>query len=427
MLGSILGLLLEFTAVGLAFAATALALQAGAAIFLGDRSLVTSSRRPSIAVLIPAHDEEENIETTLLRIKEDLLPSDRLLVVADNCVDQTAVLAAQAGADIVVRSDSERHGKGFALAAGLRRLAAMAPEVVVFVDADCQVSPHGLEMLARASSAAHAPIQCLNLMVANPDSSSPPRLAEFAWRIKNDLRPNGYARLGLPCHLLGTGMAIPWQLIEPELFATGHLAEDMRFGLELAMRGHPPRFFRDTRVISYFPDTQRGQDQQKQRWVHGHLALINSHLPRLICHGLGRRDLGLLALAADLAVPPLGVLAVANIVLGILCLAYMAVTGAGAPLVLAALANILFAFSIITAWYVCGRDMIGGKEITQLPLHVIRVIRSVFNLARGRRTNWIRADRHQTTIRLKRGRQYIHRKRTAPPASHSRLPGSGST
>lgn len=54
-------------------------------------------------------------------------------------------------------------------------------------------------------------------------------------------------------------MAVPWELIEPELFATGHLAEDMRFGLELAMRGYPPRFFREACVTSHFPDSQRGQ------------------------------------------------------------------------------------------------------------------------------------------------------------------------
>jgi hypothetical protein len=221
-------------------------------------------------------------------------------------------------------------------------------------------------------------------------------------------------------------MAVPWEFIEPDLLATGHLAEDIRFGLELAIRGHPPRFFRDSRVVSYFPGTQLGQDQQKQRWVHGHLALITSHLPRLIYHGLRRRDLGLLALAADLAVPPLGVLAVANITLGALCLAYIAVTGTRTPLIPAALANALFAFSLVTAWYVCGRNLVGSKEITQLPWHVITVIRSVANLARGHRTAWIRADRLQTTIQLKRA-NHSAPKRPAPPHSRSQLPGNGPT
>ncbi|MDX6288486.1 MAG: hypothetical protein QOH42_285 [Blastocatellia bacterium] len=394
MLLSVLNILLDLGAIGLVLATLAFALQAGSIIFLRDRPFLTSSYRPSIAVLMPAQNEEQNIEATLSRIKRDLSPSDRLVVVADNCVDQTALLAMRAGADLVVRNDLTRRGKGFALAAGLDHLAALAPDVVVFVDADCEFSLHGLELLARACAAANAPVQCLYLMVANPDSPAPrSRLPEFAWRIKNDLRPNGYARLGLPCHLLGTGMALPWRLITPQLFATGHLTEDMFLGIELAIKGYPPRFFRDARVTSYFPDTQHGQDQQKQRWVHGHLGLIKSHLPRLIFDGLRQRDLDLLGLAADLAVPPLGVLAAAHMMLMLLCLTHLAITGTVVPLALAVLGSAIFAFSLITAWYFCGRDLIGLSEIRQLARHLISVIRSALNLARGHRAQWIRADR----------------------------------
>jgi hypothetical protein len=406
MLASIVTVVLDFAAIGLAFATIAFAVQAAAAIVIRDHPSAISSRRPSIAVLIPAHNEEQVIEATLLRLKADLSPSDRLLVIADNCTDQTAVIATRVGADVVVRNDTGRPGKGFALAAGLRHLAAGPPEIVVFVDADCGVSPHGVALLAQACATANAPVQCLNLMLANPDSLAPPRLAEFAWRIRNDFRPNGYARLGLPCHLHGTGMAVPWSQIKSELFATGHLAEDKFFGLELAIEGYAPRFFRGARVTSYFPDVRRAQDQQKQRWVHGHFGLINSHLPRLIYHGLRRRDLGLLALAADLAVPPLGMLAVANMTLVALCLTYMVVGGTGAPLGLAAIDIALFAFSLITAWYVCGRDLIGLRELKQVPRHVIIVLCSALELARGHRAPWVRADRLQTTVRDPR---YTHR------------------
>jgi cellulose synthase/poly-beta-1,6-N-acetylglucosamine synthase-like glycosyltransferase len=390
---SILELLLQFAAASLCLATIAFAAQAMAAILLRERPLPLSARRPSVAVLVPAHNEEGCIAATLFRIKQDLSPNDRLLVVADNCTDQTAQVAARAGADTVARNDPSRRGKGFALAAGLRHLAAAAPEVVIFVDADCQISRRCVELLARACAAANAPVQCLDLMLAKPGSEAPERLAEFAWRIKNEFRPSGYARLGLPCHLLGTGMAIPWSLIDLELFATGHLAEDLLFGLELAVRGHPPRFLREAKVTSYFPETQGGHAQQKQRWIYGHFGLIKSHSPRLIYQGLRRRDVGLLALAADLAVPPLGVLAIANIVLAMLFLISIAIGGAVTPLGLVAAANSLFAFSLVTSWSVCGRNLIGWEEVRRLPRHAIMVMRSVWDLARGHSMQWIRADR----------------------------------
>jgi cellulose synthase/poly-beta-1,6-N-acetylglucosamine synthase-like glycosyltransferase len=393
MLISLPQIILEFAAFSLILATMAFALQAVAALLLSDRSLPVASLRPSIAVLIPAHDEEQHIEATLIQIKEELSPADRLLVVADTCIDQTAALATRAGADTVIRNDPNLRGKGFALAAGLRHLAATPPDVVVFIDADCRVSSGGVGLLARACAASNAPVQCLYLMIADPDRPAPPRLAEFAWRIKNDLRPNAYARLGLPCQLLGSGMALPWRLINPEMFATGHLTEDLLVGLDLAMKGFSPRFFREASVTSYFPNTQRSQGQQKQRWVHGHFALIYSHTPRLIYQALRRRDFGLLALAADLAVPPLGVLAVANIALLLMSLAWMAAVGAWAPLAFATLASALFASSLVAAWCVCGRDLIGLEEVKQLPRHIIMVMGSALNLARGRKVPWVRADR----------------------------------
>lgn len=403
MIVSILETLLEFAALGVVLLTAVFAVQIGAAALLRDRPFSLAPHRPSLAVLIPAHNEEQGLEATLLRIKEDLSPIDRLLVVADNCIDRTAQLAARAGAEVVIRNDPDRRGKGYALAAGLDHLAAMPPEVVVFIDADCQISSRGVELLARACAAASTPIQCLNLMVASPDSRAPPRLAEFAWRIKNDLRPSGYARLGLPCHLLGTGMALPWGLIKPELFATGHLAEDMLLGLELAIEGRPPRFFRSARVTSYFPDTDGGRDQQKQRWLHGHFGLIARYAPRLLYWGLRRREPGLLALAADLAIPPLAVLAFANMMLLAMSLACMTATGAIAPFALAALGSALLVSSLLTAWSVCGHDLIGRKEIvTQLPAHIMMVLRSALNLARGRKVPWIRADRFQATTPFKR-------------------------
>src|SRR5262249_13574071 len=162
-------------------------------LLLPDRPLPISPHRPLVGVLVPAHDEEMDIQATVYRIKEDLSPNDRLLVIADNCADNTALLATQAGAEGVVRNVRDRRGVGVALAAGLRHIAEMPPEIVLFIDADCQTSPRGIELLARACDAANGPVQGLDLMVANPRDPASPRLrlAEFAWRIKNDLRPSG--------------------------------------------------------------------------------------------------------------------------------------------------------------------------------------------------------------------------------------------
>ncbi len=59
------------------------------------RSTAQTSR-PSLGVLVPAHNEERVIQATLESIRSQLTEGDRLLVIADNCSDTTARIARNA-------------------------------------------------------------------------------------------------------------------------------------------------------------------------------------------------------------------------------------------------------------------------------------------------------------------------------------------
>src|SRR5216684_5961806 len=111
--------LLDTIAACLAVPTVVFVIEICAASFLARREAPrTAQRRGTVAVLIPAHDEEKGILTTLNDIKPQLRPNDRLLVVADNCTDDTAAIAASGGAEVTVRSDPSKIGKGYALDSG---------------------------------------------------------------------------------------------------------------------------------------------------------------------------------------------------------------------------------------------------------------------------------------------------------------------
>jgi cellulose synthase/poly-beta-1,6-N-acetylglucosamine synthase-like glycosyltransferase len=377
-------------------ATLALVIQAFANIALPERPLPAAGRRPSVAVLVPAHDEAEGITRTLEQLWRELAPGDRLLVIADNCTDDTARHAAETGAEVLVRTDRDRRGKGFALAAGLAHLEQQAFDVFVFVDADCRFGSGGLARLASACLALDAPVQCLSLMTGAHGAVQRSRLGAFAWRLRNNFRPSGYARLGLPCQLFGTGMAMPGHLTRPALFATGHVAEDLLIGLECALAGSPPRYVRGAILQSHFPANDGGRDSQKRRWVHGHLAVIRSHVPRLLREAWRRRSWPLLALALDILVPPLSLLAGAHGLVALAAAALFVLTGATAALAVSLTGLALLLFALITAWRVSGRNLIGRKELAQLPAHAGRVMLTVMSFAAGRRSGWVRADRSRT-------------------------------
>ena len=108
---------------------------------------------PHFAIVVPAHNEAAGIAATVHSLATMDYPADhrRILVVADNCTDDTPARATRAGADVVVRADEKRRGKGFALAAGLANaLADPAVDAVVVVDADTLVEPALLAVAAAA-------------------------------------------------------------------------------------------------------------------------------------------------------------------------------------------------------------------------------------------------------------------------------------
>ncbi|HZZ42250.1 MAG TPA: glycosyltransferase, partial [Tepidisphaeraceae bacterium] len=79
--------------------------------------------RPPLAILIPAHNEQTGLPATLTSITPQLLPHDRILVVADNCTDATADVARQFPQTTVLeRQDPLHRGKGNALDHGIRHL-----------------------------------------------------------------------------------------------------------------------------------------------------------------------------------------------------------------------------------------------------------------------------------------------------------------
>ena len=221
-------------------------------------------RRGRIAVLVPARNESATIAPTLEDIKAQLRPGDRLLVVADNCTDDTAAVARASAAEIVERRDPERIGKGYALDFGLRHLDRDPPDIVVMIDADCRLAEEAIDRLAAACANTARPVQALYLMTVPYGSKINQQVAAFAWRVKNWVRPLGLAALGLPCQLMGTGMAFPWHVIRATALASGAIVEDLKLGLDLAAARHPPLFCPSARVTSQFAVSARGTEVPAQ-------------------------------------------------------------------------------------------------------------------------------------------------------------------
>ena len=351
------------------------------------------SLRPRIAILMPAHDEASGIAATLRSLVPQLLPSDRLIVIADNCSDKTAEVAASEGAEVISRTDSSRRGKGYALDFGLRHLRADAPDIVMIIDADCNVEPGAVDRLVRTCAFTGAPVQALYLTRTQQDAGLRARIAEFAWIVRNQVRPLGLRHVGLPCQLMGTGMAFPWACLNAVELASGHIVEDLKLGIDLALAGRPPVFCPEALVTSQFPSSDSGLQGQRTRWEHGHLGIILAEVPRLLAKSVRSLNISLLAMALDLSVPPLALLALLVLALSGANAVFFLVTRTWLPLSLTATAAVLLAFSVALAWSVFGRGVISLRSLAAAPAYALWKFPMYVKFLTARQSDWIRSKR----------------------------------
>lgn len=324
---------------------------------------------PRTVVLMPAHDEAAGIGAAIAALADARAAGIDLLVVADNCRDDTAAIARAAGARVVERHDSGRRGKGYALAHGRDALAADPPACVVILDADCTVAADGLRTLAGISAAADAPVQSSYLF--RPHRNAPPGTAvsNFAFLVKNRVRLQGMARLGGVAALTGTGMAIPWADFRDAPLASDDLVEDLALGIWLTRRGRPPRFAAD---VTTWSDAVSGADLlvQRQRWEHGFVGTARRRALPLLAAGLGRGSRSMAWLGLHLLVPPLALLMVIATA-ALLVTALLAIVGASwwVPVPLALLLGVALV-AVLAAWARFGREQIAGRTLLAVPGYV---------------------------------------------------------
>ncbi|MFQ5730466.1 MAG: glycosyltransferase family 2 protein [Planctomycetaceae bacterium] len=367
---------------------------AASVLFARSKREPFDDSRPRTVVLIPAHDEAAIIGETMTQLTPTLRPGDRVLVVADNCSDRTADIARTFGAEVVERKDAARRGKSYALECGLAELAADPPDVVVVLDADCRVDEMTVRRISDAADRSERPVQALNLCRADVRSGEVSVVSELGFRFKNLVRPLGCARLGLPCHLMGTGMAVPWDLLQTASFADDHLAEDMQLGIELALRGRPAVFCPEASITSALPNGGTSFIAQRTRWEQGHLQTMIAQMPRLLWAGIRRCDPALLFLAMDLTVPPLSLLIVCWLAVLTATVGAGLSGGAWLPAVLLACGGGVMTATVLAGWVRFCRDRIPLRSLASIPAYVLRKVPIYVRFFFGRRQrDWLRTER----------------------------------
>jgi 1,2-diacylglycerol 3-beta-glucosyltransferase len=345
-------------------------------------------------IVVPAHNEESEIAQTVGSLLAIAYPRDkfRVLVVADNCSDRTAEVAAAAGAQVLVRQDAERRGKGHALAFAFQRcLADGRSDAIVVVDADTVVSKNLLSAFAARFDRGASALQA-DYGVRNPGSSWRTRLMTIALAAFHGVRSVARERLGVSCGLRGNGMAFSKALLQTNPPGAFSIVEDLEYGIQLGYAGVRVEYVHEAHVLGYMAVTENASRSQRRRWERGRQALVREHVPALVMQALRKRDGILLDLALDLLVPPLGQLLVAAVAgFGLSLLAIPLGVTVAPWLWAAALAGI--AVHVLTGWAYSGVGLIGLRDLLWAPAYVVWKMTLRFSDKGKRPEEWVRTTR----------------------------------
>ena len=262
-------------------------------------------RNIRLAIVIPAHDEAGLIGRCVTSIAASA-PSPgyhEIVVVADNCTDQTATLAAEAGARVLVRTDAERRGKGYALRMAFDQLQEEGFNAFLVIDADSLVSPNLVNEVVARLGAGAAAIQC-RYRVANENASLRTRLMDVAFLGFNVLRPKGRAGWGISSGILGNGFGLSGETLQKVPNTAASIVEDLEYHLRLVAAAERVDFINEATVFGEIPAGGAEARVQRSRWEGGRLRMASEWVPRLFA-GIARGQWRLIEPLLDLLTLPL--------------------------------------------------------------------------------------------------------------------------
>jgi len=248
----------------------------------------------SFAIIIPAHNEEEGIKATIDTCLKLDYPKEmyEIVVIADNCSDNTAKIAKDNGVICLERFNKENKGKGFALSFAFEQLKQRKYSAFLVLDADCQIDIEALKVFDHYLSCGATVLQSNNIP-SNPDENSMTFAVAVGSTIEHDLFYAPKSQLGLAVFLGGTGMVISKEILERFPWQASSIVEDVDYAVNLLKENIKITFVPEVCVKSETPVDKEQLDIQRTRWASGNLHFGKTEAFKLMMNGLVKRNLRL--------------------------------------------------------------------------------------------------------------------------------------
>ena len=252
-----------------------------AALLLPEPASPTSDSPVRLAVIVPAHNEEQLIGMCVAGLRSSHRLPDAVFVVAHNSGDSTAAAAETAGAEAIILKDDGTRGKGAALHHGFTHALALNYTAVLVVDADSVVDPQLIGHVTRAMAAGADAVQA-RYIASTLAGGARTAIMALSLTGMNFVRPLGRSRLGLSCGIFGNGFALSAATIRAVPYTAHSVVEDLEYHLALTASGRSVRFLEHAIVRGELPNNDTAASTQRARWEGGRSRIRKSFVPRIL-------------------------------------------------------------------------------------------------------------------------------------------------
>ena len=246
---------------------------------LKDKPLKVKKDHRFMAI-IPAHNEEAVVGNLIESLKAQTYNKELydIYVIADNCTDNTAKVAREAGAIVYERFDETKKTKGYALNWFLQqKIKEDAPYDAFFVfDADNIVDKNFITNMNRKLCQGEDVVQGYRDIKNPSDNWITAGYAIFYWQMHRFYHLARY-NLGLSPLLNGTGFMVKFDVIKPQGWDTKTLTEDIEFSLKRIIKGKKLGWATDAIVYDEQPTGFKQSWSQRSRWTVGHMQCIKEY------------------------------------------------------------------------------------------------------------------------------------------------------
>lgn len=247
-------------------------------------------QEPRLLVISPCHNAATSLPGLIHSVRSQTYPSTRthILILADNCSDNSADVARKLGADVYQRHNPQRMGKGYALNELFeRRLNQEMFDGVVMLDVDARVAPDFLSRVGAYFQAGAFILQGATIS-KNPDDTV---LTKVGDGIQGVIRcyQKGRALLGLHPMMIGShGIALSRASLErlDWRLTTDVSGDDIELGLRAFLRDIPVRYAADLLVCNDLPGSSAAVRRQRRRWTRSTVRLSAKYFLPLLKKGL---------------------------------------------------------------------------------------------------------------------------------------------